>query len=427
MIMSWYDIFAFSLSGALLVIMAFGIVLAAVVPTLDKWSKRYFVSLFTVLFFCTVICITALIFWYDPTKAEIEKIIYLFEDVSMSAIAFMPTIFLLHYSGEKIKHSLLFAVVMGLLGSYFVIIVIAQFTNVFYYVTPDNQFVRGSMWALFVAPLVAMLLLNIEAVIRRRKKLSKKYYYGLLIYMILMSVVMFIHMFIAIEVFIVTGMAIFAIIMYAIILSDNVVEHMRQEQEIAYQKASIMVLQMRPHFIYNSMMGIYYLCDQDPEKAKKVTLDFTTYLRKNFAAIASKETIQFNEELEHTRAYLAVEQAQFEDSLFINFDTQYTLFRLPPLTLQPIVENAVVHGMRESKSPIHISVVTRKIDDIIEIIVEDDGPGFQSSDNNEPHIALNNIRKRLELMCGGNLTISPRKDGGTVVKISIPFKQSDNK
>ena len=93
---------------------------------------------------------------------------------------------------------------------------------------------------------------------------------------------------------------------------------------------------------------------------------------------------------------------------------------MPPLTLQPIVENAVKHGMVSSSDPIHISVVTRQTDKANEIIVEDDGPGFNPVDDNEPHIALNNIRERLELMCGGKLTISPREGGGTSVKVTIP-------
>lgn len=196
--------------------------------------------------------------------------------------------------------------------------------------------------------------------------------------------------------------------------------YMRHQREIANQRAGILVLQMRPHFICNTMMSIYYLCDRDPQKAKQVTLDFTSYLRKNFAAIASEETIPFSSELEHTRAYLAVEQAQFEDTLFVSFDTPYTMFRVPPLMLQPIVENAVKHGMKSSNDPIHISVITRQTDKASEIIVEDDGPGFSPVDDNEPHIALNNIRQRLKLMCNGKLLITPREGGGTSVKVIIP-------
>ena len=97
------------------------------------------------------------------------------------------------------------------------------------------------------------------------------------------------------------------------------------------------------------------------------------------------------------------------------------MFRVPPLTLQPIVENAVKHGMNESCDPIHISVVTRQTDLSSEIIVNDDGPGFKPTDDDEPHIALNNIRQRLELMCGGTLEVAPREGGGTSVKVTIPI------
>ena len=425
MTVTWLDLLGFSLIGAILVIMALGIVLSAVIPTLDKWSKKYFITLFSLLFLCAVSCLLALIFFYDPTKATVEKVIYVSEDVFLPAVIFMPTFFLLHSCGEKARRSPLFIAVMGLLIAYFIMVVVAQFTDVFYYVTPNNEFIRGKLWALAMAPMPAMLLLNLIAILRRRKNLSKKHLIGLLVYMIPMTITLTLHMFFSIEVFVVAGMALLALIMYGIILSDNMEQYMRGQQEIAHQKASIMVLQMRPHFIYNSMMGIYYLCDQDAEKAKQVTLDFTTYLRKNFAAIASEEPIPFAEELEHTRAYLAVEQAQFEDSLFVNFDTPVTHFRIPPLTLQPIVENAVVHGLRQSKEPIHISVTTRDVGSTIEITVEDDGPGFTPADNDEPHIALGNIRGRLEMMCHGTLTISARKGGGTSVKVALPRENAE--
>ena len=186
------------------------------------------------------------------------------------------------------------------------------------------------------------------------------------------------------------------------------------------QKANINVLQMRPHFIYNTMMSIYYLCKQDSDKAQQVTLDFTSYLRNNFTAIVSEDAIPFRDELEHTRAYLAVEQAQHEDRLFVEFDTPHTQFRLPPLTLQPLVENAVKHGMNPDGDPLHISVKTRQTKGGSEIIVENDGARYDPADDNEPHIALNNIRQRLETMCKGKLEITPHKEGGTTVKVTIP-------
>jgi LytS/YehU family sensor histidine kinase len=130
--------------------------------------------------------------------------------------------------------------------------------------------------------------------------------------------------------------------------------------------------------------------------------------------------VSFSEELKNTLAYLAVEKALYMDKLQIEQDTDFKAFRLPPLTLQPLVENAVKHGMNRSSGVLHIFIRTRYMDSGIEISVEDNGPGFDPSDESSPHTALANIRQRLEIMCGGTMTILPRDSGGTVVKITIP-------
>ena len=417
------DVVCYSLCGALMLLMALGIALSAFMPALDRWSKRFLITLFSLLLMSVIVLFIDLLIYSDPDMAVAEGIICFLEFLLISSLIFMPTIFLLHCCGESIKDSLLFKTVMALWGVYILLLTVAQFTDIFYNITPDNQVIRGPYFALLLSPLAAIMILNIAGVILRRKQISKKYFIALFVYLLPMTIALFTHMFIYDILLIVFGMALCALIMLGLVLSDNMEKYMRQQREIANQRAGIMVLQMRPHFICNTMMGIYYLCDQDPVKAKQVTLDFTTYLRKNFTAIASEDTIPFRDELEHTRAYLAVEQTQFEDILFVSFDTPHTLFRVPPLTLQPIVENAVKHGMKASDDPIHISVITRQTDSSSEIIVEDDGPGFKPIDDNEPHIALNNIRQRLEMMCGGDLKISPREGGGTVVKVTIPIKR----
>ncbi|MBR3150000.1 MAG: histidine kinase [Eubacterium sp.] len=214
-----------------------------------------------------------------------------------------------------------------------------------------------------------------------------------------------------------------AISMFVLIISEQIEQNFRQQQEIARQRASVNVLQMRPHFIYNTMMSIYYLIAQDTDKAQKITLDFSTYLRKNFTALATDGTVPFTEELEHTRAYLEVEQTRFEDNLFVEFDTPHTRFRVPPLTLQPIVENAIKHGLDPELSPLHITIKTRQTENGSVITVEDTGPGFGVNDNNEPHVALANIKERLEMMCKGTLKIDSTEDKGTTVTIFVPIKK----
>ena len=110
--MNWLDIAYFTLGGAILVTMAFGITVSVFIPSLDKWSKRYFITVFSLLFLCAAACFSELIFYNDPTKATAERVVYFFESLLLSVLIFMPTIFLLHCSREKIKNNPLFVLVM---------------------------------------------------------------------------------------------------------------------------------------------------------------------------------------------------------------------------------------------------------------------------------------------------------------------------
>ncbi|MBR3050379.1 MAG: histidine kinase [Selenomonadaceae bacterium] len=407
--------------GAVLILTLLTLWVAVIMPSPNHWNKRFFVTLFAVFVLCMIALFADLLVYNDPSMALAEKIAVYFEFLLLSIPMPMFTAYLLRTCGEDCRKSLLFRTVIILWGIYFFLLGVAQFTTFLYYVTPDNQYIRGSWYLLLVAPIFAVMFINLASVIQRRNKLSRKYFVAFLINLLPLQVALLVNtLVVETVVFVVLGLCISTLSMFAIILHDQIESYVGQQREIAHQRANIMVLQMRPHFIYNAMMSIYYLCARDPKKAQQVTLDFTTYLRKNFTAIASEDTVPFSDELEHTRAYLAVEQVQFEDSLCVEYDTPHKNFRLPPLTLQPIVENAVKHGMDPEYEPLHIIIRTRETDSGSEIIVEDNGPGFAPDDDSKPHIALANIRQRLEMMCGGKLTIRPREGGGTMVNVAIP-------
>ena len=420
--MSLEQIYFFT-CGAVLLVTIMTLCVAVIMPGTNQWNKRFFVTLFTVFVLCMIALFVDLLIYDDPTMATVDRIIIFFQYLLLSIPMPMFTVYLLRTCGEDRRTSPLFRTVVVLWRIYFVLLGVAQFTTIFYYVTPDNKYIRASWYLILPAPIFAVMFLNLAGVIRRRDKLPKKYFVAFLIHLIPLQVALLVNNTI-IEtnaVLVVLGLSISTLSMLAIILYDQIESYVGQQREIARQRASIMVLQMRPHFIYNAMMSIYYLCARDPKKAQQVTLDFTTYLRKNFTAIASEDTVPFTDELEHTRAYLAVEQVQFEDSLCVEYDTPHKNFRLPPLTLQPIVENAVKHGMDPEYEPLCISIKTRDTDCGSEIVVEDNGPGFvPADDESAPHIALANIRQRLEMMCGGKMTIRAREGGGTVVTVTIP-------
>ena len=407
--------------GAVLILTLVILWVAVIMPSKNQWNKRFFIAFFAVFVLSMLTLFIDLVIYEDPTMALEEKITIYFQYLLISLLMPMFTVYLLHTCGEDWRKSFLFRVVIILWSIFFILLGISQFTIFFYYVTPNNQYIRADLYLIMIIPIFAVMFLNLAGVIKRRKRLPRKYFVAFLIHLIPLQVSLFIQNVVTeIIVLVVLGLCISTLSMFAIILYDQIEQYLKQQREIANQRANIMVLQMRPHFIYNAMMSIYYLCEKDSKKAQQVTLDFTTYLRKNFTAIASENTVPFADELEHTRAYLAVEQVQFEDSLFVEYDTPHKEFRLPPLTLQPIVENAVKHGMDPEYAPLNISIKTRETNLGSEIIVEDNGLGFSPADDYEPHIALANIQQRLEMMCDGKLNIYPREGGGTVVKILIP-------
>ena len=428
---SWTDSFYFFIFGVTLLMSIMGLWFTAIIPGIDRWSKRFFMSYFFIFILCCIASLMETFVFFHPVPAAALYSILIFECLVLSMPMAMLTVYLLHCCGEDLRSARLMRAVLGLLIVYLILIVASPFAGIFSRITADSLYYRGPLYPLLIMPLIAIMVLNLAGAVRRRPRLSRKVFLGFLIAIVPMTVALIIQMFVDVYWLIDIGFVLSGLSMYGLVLSSQIEQDLRnqreiarQQQEIAQERASVMVLQMRPHFIYNTLMSIYSLCNIDPQKARQVTLDFTNYLRKNFNAVASDSTIPFSAELEHTRAYLAVEQAQFEDMLLVEYDTQFVNFRLPPLTLQPIVENAVKHGMDPYSGPLHISVRTRYTDPGIEIIVEDDGPGFDPSDESNPNAALTNIRQRLDMMCRGKLDVASRDGGGTKVTITIPDRNA---
>ena len=196
----------------------------------------------------------------------------------------------------------------------------------------------------------------------------------------------------------------------------------------ARQRMQIMLSQIQPHFLYNTLSAIQYLCDHDPKAAGSVTAKFSRYLQGNMSALRDDGAIPFAQELEHTKLYLEIEQVRYEDALRVEYDIPCTDFSLPTLTLQPIVENAVRHGARGRKGVGTVKLVTREYPDRYEITVADDGPGFDPeapvlADDGREHIGIANVRDRLKQISGGTLRIRSEPGKGTVVSIELPKKQ----
>ena len=192
---------------------------------------------------------------------------------------------------------------------------------------------------------------------------------------------------------------------------------------IAEQQIQIMMTQMQPHFLYNTLSTIQALCRIDPEKASDTTEKFGIYLQQNLDSINQPELIPIKKELEHTKIYADIEMIRFKN-VRVEYDIKDESFCVPALTVQPLVENAIKHGVRIRKEGV-VTVRTKKTDNGHEVVISDNGCGFDTTQQlgtDKTHIGIRNVEERVRIMCGGSVSIESRLDEGTTVTIRIPEK-----
>lgn len=195
------------------------------------------------------------------------------------------------------------------------------------------------------------------------------------------------------------------------------------EAELADSRISIMLSQIQPHFLYNSLNSIYYLCDKDPKAARQAISDFSDYLRGNMDSLTRSAPVPFYRELKHLKNYLTLEKLRFDDTLEIVWDIQTEDFMIPALTVQPLVENAVKHGICKSENGGTVTISTRECESCYEVEIRDDGAGFDPNEkpsDGKSHVGIENVRSRLSKMCGADLEITSEKGKGTTAIIRIP-------
>lgn len=218
-------------------------------------------------------------------------------------------------------------------------------------------------------------------------------------------------------------------LIYTIIVgTQTLIRTNRQEAEIEKSQNAVLRSQIQPHFLFNSLTAIAQLCEKDPALAKQATITFSEYYRGNLRAINHAEPIPFAQELEHLKMYLFIEQLRFGDSLNVVFDIETTDFQIPALTIQPLVENAVKHGVGAKEEGGTVTICVRDLADSVSIRISDDGVGFDPNTLNNhdlQHVGLENVKNRLLLMCDAALQVQSTPGAGTTVTISVPKEGLD--
>ncbi len=200
-------------------------------------------------------------------------------------------------------------------------------------------------------------------------------------------------------------------------------EIIKREEEQMRLRFAAMISQIQPHFVYNSLSVIAALCEDDPKLAGEAAITFSDYLRENIDFAGKSKPVSFAVELKHIKTYIWLEQLRFPNKLHIKYDIGCTDFSVPALSVQPLVENAVKHGICKTKAGGTIKLSTFEDTDSYIVTVSDDGAGFdvsQALNDGKQHVGIENARFRIKEMFGGNLYTESKPGEGTTVTIKLP-------
>jgi len=421
------------LDGFSIVILLVVIVTMPAIPTHKENNyKKTFLTCVIIGILSAVFDIVSYTLMYEMEKRVAYSIVCYIDNVLILLCSLFSTIFTIRYVS-----------ISGKINKYFKYTLITVYTVLFfthmipgiyrqiYYVPNDKcELVYGPWNMHYCVALLFAESIPILAMILNIKKFRIKEWFTLFLLQVLpIFAFIFIWGEIASSFFL---MSLFMLVAYILVYQGRLWDYTEREKEFAESelklldmKTKVMLSQVQPHFLYNTLSSIAYYCKREPELANELTMEFSAYLRNNIDSLDGNKSILFSRELEHTKNYLNIEKVRFGDRLNVEYDIQFSNFEVPSLILQPIVENAVKHGIciRENGGTVKISTV--KTEKFIIITVWDDGVGFDTkkvSSDGQNHVGLKNVKDRLENLLGGKMTIKSKLGKGTEVQMYIPVK-----
>ena len=419
--------YSIQISGMVLCLLS--ILLLVMERRIDKRHSRFFITYLSILF---ALILFGMLYHLGQGKPGAGwhlytwGALYLYLILASLQAYFLSMFFLDAVDWEKRLRpfQILFTAITGF---QLVVLTFSLWNGLVFSVDGSNIVHRGP-WNAPVTSLSSLLvILDLMILLCCRKRVSPHLFRDLFLYFSIPIIGMVLQILFP-KVHILLGSLILAtVIVFISFVKRETMEYYEQEQEYERTKTALMLSQIQPHFLYNSLGVIQELCHSDPKKAEEATMIFSQFLRRNMDSLTMDRPIPFEEELEHTKNYLELEKMRFGDQLRIEYDIHTTDFLIPTLTLQPLVENAVRHGIRQKEDGGTVVISTRDFPDRTEVRVQDDGPGVPPESfltlTETGRIGIKNVSERLNKISNGSLTLDFRPGTGVFCVITLPKKE----
>lgn len=300
-------------------------------------------------------------------------------------------------------------------------------SDIAFSIDSSNHWQGGTFlrYSVYVTQLIYVLLLLVHTVKFFRRKNTIGSLIVLLIFAQSLSVALLEYLDHSGFVDPITALGILEYYIYLSVVYQQEISAEVSRKEIDLMKSNLIVLrnQIQPHFIKNTLGIIRYLTKRDSKAAVKCIDQFSKYLKAHMDAIHSEDMIPFERELENVKDYIALVQIDYTRKMEVNYELGSTDFLIPPLSLEPIVENAIDHGISREGGTITLRTFTENGNNVI--VVKDSGnaksdPQEYTSVHNG--VGLENTRKRIGIQCGGTLDINITGNGAEVT-ITLPEKR----
>jgi sensor histidine kinase YesM len=308
----------------------------------------------------------------------------------------------------------------------FIIVITGDIMNIFtrmYFTSVDGVYVRGKFMFIsqgyqFVMLLISYILIVTNKALYIREKIA------FTIYVIFPAIAIILQNLFPGFAFAYASLFISIEILFLFLNIEKNYKIKEDEKMIKDANAKIMVSQIQPHFVYNTLSSISTLITIDPEKAQKALDEFADYLRMNFSTLTANRLVSFEDELKHIETYVQLEKLRFNNRVNVIYDIKDSHFNVPPLSIQPLVENAIKHGILKKIEGGTVTIKTYETDDAHIVEVMDDGVGFVINDvdfKSNKHLGLNNIKYRITTMCKGDLNLYSEPNKGSKM-VAIFYK-----